>query len=101
MSDKSQVKFRTLTLGLVATMIGACGGNPSLSLELLYDEARATGNWSKVERMEAKQAEARARANCRRAEGIYLCEDRECQCKRATDVARAMRPLIPDTGRRN
>jgi hypothetical protein len=91
MSNQSQMKFRTLALGLVATMIGACGGNPTLSLESLYDEARATGDWSRVERLEAKQAEARARANCYRADGIYLCENREGRCARSSDVLRTMR----------
>lgn len=80
-------RFLTVVVLLTAS---ACSGYPSMAL--LYDEAKATGDWSAVELRERKDAARDALSSCLRGGGRHYCVGGDCRCISQQQMRRILQP---------
>jgi hypothetical protein len=72
--------------GVALLAVSGCSSHPTM--ETLYDQALATGDWSSVEHRERKNASRAALSACLQSNGREYCIHGDCKCVPAKDIER-------------
>lgn len=76
----------------VVVLLAASGCSSYPSMAMLYDEAKATGDWSAVEFRERKVAANEAFSSCLQGGGRNYCVNSNCSCISTQRMRQVLQP---------